>query len=409
MNTSGQRRRGGASHAARLEPWTPGGTPSRTRSLTAPSGCSLASASSISPILISTPSFWTRCAPAVLAAGGIEQATILTWTPRLIQQRTPRGTRGRPRGAAARAARALGAVPDRRRLHVAAERLPHPRHLHRLGDGVDPGPLARPRDALPLVPGSRQRARRADQHRAAAIYQRAILELDYAALRDRQRRLVEAIRGRRLRVTTPDGTDLSFWMPRDGWYHCNDGDASREKALGAVCARDREEELPCGAVRSIPAPDSVNGIISLRREHRPGTASGSTSRGLPRTWTRVPRRPHQSSYARATAKPSSTRPGARCRATRTAWARSCSGPIACSRTPGGRTYADLLGFWGRRLPPAPWRQRRVRRPFHSNLWINLFLDGHHDHRRRRDHRPRRRLCRRLTTPGATHREESLGR
>jgi hypothetical protein len=36
------------------------------------------------------------------------------------------------------------------------------------------------------------------------------------------------------------------------------------RAADARCARDREQELPCGAVRTIPTPASVNGILSLR-------------------------------------------------------------------------------------------------------------------------------------------------
>jgi leucyl aminopeptidase (aminopeptidase T) len=212
------------------------------------------------------PEFLDAVRSAVLAAGGVEQATLLTWTPRLIQQRTPRGTAADPQ-----------AVQREQHAHWELLQtadvfmwLPNDFHIRGTFTGWEtewilgrwrgrglhfhwfPDPGSAP-DA-PINTELQQ------------IYQRAILDLDYAALRDRQRRLVEAIRGRRLRVTTPDGTDLSFSMPRDGWYHCNDGDASREKALGAVCARDREEELPCGAVRSIPAPDSVNGVLSLRRE-----------------------------------------------------------------------------------------------------------------------------------------------
>jgi leucyl aminopeptidase (aminopeptidase T) len=97
------------------------------------------------------------------------------------------------------------------------------------------------------------------------IYQRAILELDHAALKKRQQTLVDKIRGKSLRVTTPEGTDITFSLPADGWYHQNNGDMSREKGLAAVCARDREEEVPCGAVRTVPAPDSANGVISLQK------------------------------------------------------------------------------------------------------------------------------------------------
>src|SRR5262249_19851411 len=203
---------------------------------------------------------------SVLAAGGVEQATLLTWTPRLIQQRTPRGTASDPEAQQ----REQYAHWDLLLTADVFMWLPNDFLIRGTFTGWEtewilgrwrgrglhfhwfPDPGTAPDDPI--------------NTELQQIYQPAILDLDYDALRGRQQRLVEAIRGRRMRVTTPDGTDLSFWMPPDGWYHCNDGDASREKALRAVCARDREEELPCGAVRSIPEPDSVNGIISLRRE-----------------------------------------------------------------------------------------------------------------------------------------------
>jgi hypothetical protein len=203
---------------------------------------------------------------AVLAAGGVEQATLLTWTPRLIDQRTPRGTAADPEAVQReqhahwelfQTADVFMWLPNDFRLRGTFTGWETEWILGRWrGRGMHCHWFPEPGTA-PDAPVNLE---------LQQIYQRAILELDYAALRDRQRRLVEAIRGRRLRVTTPDGTDLSFQMPPDGWYHCNDGDASREKALRAVCARDREEELPCGAVRSIPEPDSVNGVLSLRRE-----------------------------------------------------------------------------------------------------------------------------------------------
>jgi hypothetical protein len=203
---------------------------------------------------------------SVLAAGGVEQAALLTWTPRLIEGRTPRGTAADPEAQQ----REQYAHWDLFQTADVFMWLPNDFLIRGTFTGWEtewilgrwrgrglhfhwfPDPGTAPDDPI--------------NTELQQIYQRAILDLDYDALRERQQRLVEAIRGRRLRVTTPDGTDLSFWMPPDGWYHCNDGDASREKALRAVCARDREEELPCGAVRSIPEPDSVNGIISLRRE-----------------------------------------------------------------------------------------------------------------------------------------------
>jgi leucyl aminopeptidase (aminopeptidase T) len=67
---------------------------------------------------------------------------------------------------------------------------------------------------------------------------------------------------RELRITTPAGTDLRLRM--GARFHVNDGDASKSKAAAARTPRDREEEIPCGALRSIPLLDSVEGIIALR-------------------------------------------------------------------------------------------------------------------------------------------------
>jgi leucyl aminopeptidase (aminopeptidase T) len=68
---------------------------------------------------------------------------------------------------------------------------------------------------------------------------------------------------REVRIRNPAGTDLRF---RTGTrFHVNDGDASKAKAAAAASPRDREEEVPCGALRTIPVRDSVEGVIAVRR------------------------------------------------------------------------------------------------------------------------------------------------
>ncbi|MBV9219024.1 MAG: hypothetical protein JO366_07675, partial [Methylobacteriaceae bacterium] len=57
------------------------------------------------------------------------------------------------------------------------------------------------------------------------------------------------------------GTDLR--LRTSARFHVNDGDASKEKASRAASARDREEEIPCGALRTVPQLDSVEGVIGL--------------------------------------------------------------------------------------------------------------------------------------------------
>lgn len=210
------------------------------------------------------PEFFHAVRAAVLRRGGVEQATMLGWSRRITGElRNPRGQARDPdaRDSERRAHLELVQTADifmwlptdfRFRSHT---RLESEWILNRWrGRGIhfhwfpDPGT-----ELTDPINTELQR-----------IYERAILELDYGWLRERQQRLVDRIRGQTLRVATAAGTDLTFALPSDGWYHINDGDASRAKALRAVCARDREEEIPCGAVRALPAPDSVNGIVSLR-------------------------------------------------------------------------------------------------------------------------------------------------
>jgi hypothetical protein len=117
-------------------------------------------------------------------------------------------------------------------------------HFHWFHDPANPDPDHASNKALDLV------------------YQDAVLNLDYAALARRMRDLASRMAERELRITTPAGTDLR--LRTGARFHLNDGDASRAKAASARSPRDREEEIPCGALRTIPLLDSVEGIIALR-------------------------------------------------------------------------------------------------------------------------------------------------
>ncbi len=109
------------------------------------------------------------------------------------------------------------------------------------------------------------------------LYERTVLETDYPALSKDQDRLIGLLRGRDLKLTTPDGSDLRLQVPTDAWFHKNDGDMSAARAKSARCARDREMELPAGALRFIPAAGSVEGRLVVRRVSTPGgTAEGVT-------------------------------------------------------------------------------------------------------------------------------------
>jgi len=109
-----------------------------------------------------------------------------------------------------------------------------------------------------------------DIARLSKLYEKTILETDYAALSREQDRLIGLLRGKTVRLTSPGGSDLRFVVPADAWFHKNDGDMSAARARSARGARDREMELPAGALRFIPDPDSVAGHLVVAKTGAPG-------------------------------------------------------------------------------------------------------------------------------------------
>lgn len=122
-------------------------------------------------------------------------------------------------------------------------------------------------------------------------YERALF-IDYAALAVRQQKLVGLLRGRRVRLTDARGTDLTFTVAPDAHFHLGNGDASREFIAGHArpgSARDREVELPCGAIRTVDVgeaegrlhvPEQMFGgrfVGTLRVEFRGGHIKTFTS------------------------------------------------------------------------------------------------------------------------------------
>jgi leucyl aminopeptidase (aminopeptidase T) len=198
-------------------------------------------------------------------AGAIELATILHWTRTLTLLRNLDGTRPDPSDAGAEDAAmhdlfAIAGVfvwlqndwRSPRATHIVgqSERILETWpgrgvHFHWFHDPANPDPDHPNNRALDRV------------------YEDAVINLDYRRLQRRMHNLAARMRDRELTITTPAGTDLRF---RCGTrFHINDGDASRGKVALATSPRDREEELPCGALRTIPVEDSVEGIIALRR------------------------------------------------------------------------------------------------------------------------------------------------
>jgi aminopeptidase len=94
------------------------------------------------------------------------------------------------------------------------------------------------------------------------MYQRALLETDYAALAAAQRKFADALRSGDVHITSPAGTDLRF-RAGDRPINLQDGDASQQRAARGVVLIDHEIELPAGAVRVAPIEDSVEGVIAF--------------------------------------------------------------------------------------------------------------------------------------------------
>ena len=120
-------------------------------------------------------------------------------------------------------------------------------HFHWLQGG---GAVALPGQPLPAA------------HLIEATYQHAILETDYAALAEKQRRFARAMRGGEVRVSNDAGTDIRFRIG-DRPINFQDGDASAARAGQGVVLIDREIELPAGVIRVAPIEDSVNGTIAF--------------------------------------------------------------------------------------------------------------------------------------------------
>jgi leucyl aminopeptidase (aminopeptidase T) len=95
-----------------------------------------------------------------------------------------------------------------------------------------------------------------------ALYQRALLDTDYKALGDVERRFAEALRRGEVHVTSPSGTDLRFRVG-DRPANLQDGDASAARAAKGAVLIDHEIELPAGAVRIAPLEDTIDGIVAF--------------------------------------------------------------------------------------------------------------------------------------------------
>src|SRR4030095_6211542 len=90
----------------------------------------------------------------------------------------------------------------------------------------------------------------------------AALDVSPRDLESRHQRAISLLRSGAVRVTTPDGTDLSFNIG-DRPFCSQIGDASRKRMKSARTRIDRDIELPAGVLRVAPIETSANGSIFL--------------------------------------------------------------------------------------------------------------------------------------------------
>jgi leucyl aminopeptidase (aminopeptidase T) len=90
----------------------------------------------------------------------------------------------------------------------------------------------------------------------------AALDVQPADLDRKHRRAISLLRSGAIRVTTPEGTDISF-QAGDRPFCSQIGDATRERMQLARTRIDRDIELPAGVLRVAPIETTVNGTIFL--------------------------------------------------------------------------------------------------------------------------------------------------
>lgn len=96
----------------------------------------------------------------------------------------------------------------------------------------------------------------------STFYYNTLLQTDYKALSRLQQKFETSAQGKRITVTDPNGTNLSFEITGRPVTK-QDGDASLARTTTARNLIDREIELPAGAIRVAPLEETVNGTIAF--------------------------------------------------------------------------------------------------------------------------------------------------
>src|SRR5436309_1113907 len=90
----------------------------------------------------------------------------------------------------------------------------------------------------------------------------AALDVNSADLDRKQQMAIALLRSGSVRVTSPEGTDISFHVG-DRPFCSQTGDATRERMQSARTRIDRDIELPAGVLRAAPIESSANGSVFL--------------------------------------------------------------------------------------------------------------------------------------------------
>jgi len=106
---------------------------------------------------------------------------------------------------------------------------------------------------------------------AAAMYERAIAVAP-AELDRLEGAMERSLKGARVRLTSPGGSDLTFTIPADAWFHRNTGLATRDKVATGRTTRDREEELPAGVLRTTDIQNVEGKLVATTIQ---GTKAGT--------------------------------------------------------------------------------------------------------------------------------------
>ncbi len=103
----------------------------------------------------------------------------------------------------------------------------------------------------------------ADVFRKLSEMYEAALYIDYEALNAHQERLIEVLATSTVELTNPAGTHLTFRL-QGAHFHRGNGNAARAFIDGYArpgSARDREVELPAGAIRTVDMTDTTGRLV----------------------------------------------------------------------------------------------------------------------------------------------------